>query len=44
MIALFEFEQSEAGVSISSEKHSKLVPLDEVTAAGLKSYQQQVAD
>ena len=33
VIALFEFEQSDAGVSISSEKHYKLVPPDEVTAA-----------
>ncbi len=44
VIALFEFEQSEAGVSISSEKHYKLVPPDEVTAADLKSYQQRAAD
>jgi len=44
VIALFEFEQSEAGVSISSEKHYKLVPPEEVTAADLKSYQQRTAD
>ena len=44
VIALFEFEQSETGVSISSEKHYKLVPPDEVTAADLKSYQQRAAD
>jgi hypothetical protein len=44
VIALFEFEQSEGGVSISSEKHYKLVPPEEVTAADLKSYQQRAAD
>ena len=44
VIALFEFEQSETGVSISSEKHYKLVPPDEVTAADLKSHQQRAAD
>ena len=31
-------------VSISSEKHYKLVPPDEVTAADVKNYQQRAAD
>lgn len=37
-IALFEFEESEQGVVITSEKHYRLVPGDEVTAADLKAY------
>ncbi len=44
VIALFEFEQSDAGVSISSEKHYKLVPPDEVTESDLVSYRQRAAD
>jgi len=43
-IALFEFEQGNGLVSISSEKHYKLVPPEEVTAGDLKSYQQRAAD
>ena len=44
IVALFKFEKSEAGVRISSEKHYKLVPPEDVTAANLKSYQQRTAD
>ena len=44
VIALFEFEQGNGMVSISSEKHYKLVPPDEVTATDLKNYQQRSAD
>jgi hypothetical protein len=44
VIALFEFEQSNGNVSISSEKHYKLVPPEEVTDADLKNYQQRTAD
>lgn len=44
VIALFEFEQGNGLVTISSEKHYKLVPPDEVTAADLKSYQQRTGD
>jgi len=44
VIALFEFEQSNGTVSISSEKHYKLVPPEEVTEADLKIYQQRIAD
>jgi hypothetical protein len=44
VIALFEFEQSNSSVSISSEKHYKLVPPEEVTDADLKNYQQRTAD
>lgn len=44
VIALFEFEQSNGTVSISSEKHYKLVPPEEVTEADLKNYLQRTAD
>jgi len=38
VIALFEFETGENGVTISSEKHYKLVPPKEVTDADLQTY------
>jgi hypothetical protein len=38
VIALFEFESSENGVTISSEKHYKLVSPKEVTDADLQTY------
>lgn len=44
IIALFEFEQGNGSVSISSEKHYKLVPPEEVTDADLKNYQHRTAD
>jgi len=44
VIALFEFEQSDAGVSISSEKHYKLVPPEEVTETDLDGYRHRAAD
>jgi len=44
VIALFEFEQSDAGVTISSEKHYKLVPPEDVTEADLAGYRQRAAD
>ncbi len=37
-IALFEFEESERGIAISSEKHYRLVPPDSVTLADLDAY------
>jgi hypothetical protein len=37
-IALFEFESGENGVTISSEKHYKLVPPKDVTDADLATY------
>jgi hypothetical protein len=43
VIALFEFEQSEKGVGISSEKHYKLVPPKEVTDEDLKTYSGRTA-
>jgi hypothetical protein len=38
VIALFEFEAGENGVTISSEKHYKLVSPKEVTDADLETY------
>ncbi|MGH7976477.1 MAG: endonuclease [Limisphaerales bacterium] len=43
IITLFEFEQGSSGVSISSEKHYKLVPPKEISEADLKNYRQRTA-
>lgn len=43
-IVLFEFEQTEAGVRISSEKHYKLVTPDEVSIADLENYQRRKSE
>ena len=44
VIALFEFEQNDRGVVVSSEKHYKLVPPDEVTEEDLRAYRERKAD
>ena len=44
VIALFEFEQIEDGVGISSEKHYKLVAPEEVTEADLATYRYRTSD
>ncbi|MBI3696577.1 MAG: endonuclease [Acidobacteria bacterium] len=44
VIALFEFEQGEKGIGISSEKHYKLVPPEEVTKDDLESYRTRLSD
>ncbi len=44
VIVLFEFEQSDAGVRISAEKHYRLVAASEVTEADLQRYRQRQAD
>ncbi len=44
LIALFEFEQGEDGVSIATEKHYKLVPPEEVTETDLETYRRRTAD
>ena len=44
VIVLFEFEQTDVGVRISSEKHYKLVAPDEVSADDLQTYRQRTAD
>jgi hypothetical protein len=38
LIALFEFEESKGRIAISSEKHYRLVPGEEVTVEDLKAY------
>lgn len=38
VIAMFEFEEGEDGLTICAEKHYKLVPPDEVSAADLEKY------
>jgi hypothetical protein len=43
VIALFEFESGENGVTISSEKHYKLVSPKEVTDADLQTYRGRLA-
>lgn len=44
VIVLFEFEQTDAGVRITSEKHYKLVSPEEVSEADLKNYRQRAAE
>jgi hypothetical protein len=44
IIALFEFEQADGNVRISSEKHYKLVPPEEVTSEDLRNYQRRTGD
>jgi hypothetical protein len=44
VIVLFEFEQTEAGVRISAEKHYRLVPPEEVSEVDLQHYRQRKAD
>lgn len=41
VIALFEFEEGDDGLVITSEKHYKLVPPDEVTDADLEKYRER---
>ena len=42
VIALFEFEEGEDGVTIGDEKHYRLVPPEEVTEADLEKYRTRV--
>jgi len=44
VIALFEFEESEEGISIAAEKHYKLVPPEEVSEADLAKYRERGGD
>lgn len=44
LIALFEFEEGEKGVTLSSEKHFRLVPPDDVTEEDLKTYRERPLD
>ena len=38
LIALFEFEQTNEGIKVSSEKHYRLVKPDELSSEELQSY------
>lgn len=44
VIALFEFEQGDDGVRISSERHYRLVPPEEVTEDDLATYRHRTSD
>ena len=44
VIVLFEFEQTPAGPRISSEKHYRLVPPEEISETDLQNYRQRTAD
>lgn len=44
VIVLFEFEQTDAGVRVSSERHYKLVPPEEVSETDLQNYRGRTAD
>ncbi len=39
LVALFEFEESEQGIAISSEKHYRLVPSSDISPSDLETYQ-----
>jgi hypothetical protein len=39
LIALFELEKTRTGIAVSSEKHYRLVPPDQVSSGDLQSYQ-----
>jgi len=41
VIALFEFQEAEEGIRISSEKHYKLVPPEDMSETELKNYQKR---
>jgi len=42
VIALFEFEKGENGISIASERHYRLVPSEEMTAEDLENYKRRL--
>jgi len=44
VIAMFEFEEGDDGLSITSEKHYKLVPPEEVTETDLATYQTRLSE
>ncbi len=41
-IALFEFEMTEEGIAVTSEKHYRLVPPDDVTVEELEKYKTRI--
>lgn len=44
VIVMFEFEESDDGVGIVSEKHYKLVPPEELTEDDINAYRSRIAD
>jgi hypothetical protein len=42
LIALFEFEESQSGIALVSEKHYRLVPPDELTPEDLNAYRERL--
>lgn len=44
MIALFEFEEGEKGVTLGSERHYRLVPSDDITEEDLRAYRNRTLD
>ena len=44
LIALFEFEESDVGVSLVRERHYRLVPPDEMSADDMAAYRQRTED
>ena len=42
LIAMFEFEDTEDGIAVSSEKHYRLVPHEEMTVADIKAYRERL--
>jgi len=44
VIALFEFEEARDSVAVSSEKHYRLVPPDDISDEDLRLYQSRRAD
>jgi hypothetical protein len=41
LIALFELESGQSGITITSEKHYRLVPGEEVTVDDLRAYRKR---
>jgi hypothetical protein len=44
VIAMFEFEKTKKGLAVSSEKHYRLVPPEEMTAEDLENYRKRVQE
>jgi hypothetical protein len=44
IIAVFEFEETDAGIGVSAERLCKLVPPDEVTKADLDLYRARTSE
>jgi hypothetical protein len=44
VIAMFEFEQGEDGIRVSSERHYRLVRPDELSAEELVNYRSRLSD